>query len=67
MVSDVYHGMFDVTAWPCKQPRKPSEVEDLDNGRTKAMGSETHCEPFPFLRARRGPTSQDCRLAASAH
>lgn len=32
MVSDVCHRTFDVTAWPCKQLRKLSEVEDLDGG-----------------------------------
>lgn len=66
-VFDVHHGVFDVTAWPCKQLRKLSEVEHLDGGRTKAMESETHCKPFPFLCARRCPTSQDRLLTASAH
>ncbi len=67
MMFDVHHVMFDVTAWPCKQLRKLSEVEDCDVSRTKVMESETHCEPFPFLCARRCPTSQDRLLAASAH
>ena len=67
MVFDVHHAMFDVPAWPCKQLSKLFEVEGVDVGRIRVMVLQTHCEPFPFLCARRCPTSHDRLLAASAH
>lgn len=67
MVSDVHHAMFDVAAGPCKQLSKRAEIEAFDVGRTKVMVSKTHCEPFPFLCARRCTTSHDRLLAARAH
>ena len=50
-----------------KQLSKLFEVEGVDVGRIRVMVLQTHCEPFPFLCARRCPTSHDRLLAASAH